>query len=174
MTLLTIILLLVFCMALIRKFHHNYVQLKFKYRVFALRDRLRRIALMGDIEIDDQLFDYYDKSFSKAISKSYYLTLFHVSLLAVKYYNQKEIIELEEYLIEQTKKNKKLQEIHNDYLMALREYLISQHYISIYLFILPVAKLAIGTHVVKKRFNQLLESILIFPETSPTKRFTAS
>ena len=174
MTLLTIILLVVFCMALIKRFHQNYVQLKFKYRVFALRDRLRRMVLMGDIDIDDQLFDYYDKSFSKAISKSYYLTLFHVSLLAVKYYNQKEIIEFEEYLNEQTGKNEKLRKIHNDYLLSLREYLVSQHYMSIYLFILPVAKLVIGTHLVKKKFNQLLEGILIFPETSHTKRFIAS
>ena len=173
-TTLAIIIIVLFLLALCRRLHQSYEALKFKYKLYALRDQLRKMAINNKIDSGSWLFDYYDNSFSKAISEAYYLTLFRVVILEFKYNDSKEFENFAKKVEFESRKYPELEQIRKAYFEAVKSYLLNQHYISVNFFIKPVAKLLIGASTTARKFNKLLEGILFFPETSDSRHHTAA
>ncbi len=163
--------LIMLILAVWRRFHQKYVNLKFKYDVYALRDELRLMAQNGVIDKDGFLFEYYDDSFSKAIAESYYITIFRIVLLAKKYELDPRYKELRSTLDNETKKIPEIQELKLRYAAAIQTYVTDQHYVSARMIIIPLIKLAHGTAWTTKKFSKWLKMVLVFPETSASEEY---
>ena len=159
-----IILTLTF-LAFWRAAHLKYVSLKFKYRLYELRDELRTLAINQEVDCDNWLFEYFDRSLSKAISQHYHITLFWLASLGYKYRNDKDLHELSRIITSEFKKVPKIGKIRKEYLEALTEYIEDQHYVT-HILVKPVIVVFIGASNAAKKVNDWIRDSLVFPETS--------
>lgn len=156
-----------------RGFQQKYATLKFRYKIYALRDHLRKMAIVGEIDEDDWTFSYFDKSFSKAISESYYITIFHLLMLAIAHSKDEQLQILSEELTEALEKNPQLQSLQADYIDAVIDYMKDQHYVSVTFIFKPLISLIFGAAVMGYYASRLVRGILIYPETSASNKFTS-
>ena len=163
---LVITIMVLFLLALWRKMHQKNEQLKFKYKVYALRDKIRYKAITGEIDPNHWLFDYYDNTFSKAISRSYYITLLSVLVLNFKHQDEEELHKFSKKLIKETEKEPVFREIYYEYLNALLHYIVMQHMVSMKFIIKPVALPIIGAKKLSEILEKYMKNLLYFPETS--------
>lgn len=161
---------IIFLLAFWRKMHQRYHWLVFKYKVYALRDQLRTLAYQGKIDKESWIFEYYDNTFSKAIGKSYYITGFYVSMLAYKYKDDEEFIQLKRKISIETKSNPVLEELTDSFVLAVKKYIREQHFVSITCIIAPILILLYGTQKVTQKFTESAANLLIWPDTSDSKR----
>ncbi len=165
----TIVLVLII-LSFWRYFHQKYATLKFKYKLYSLRDRLRKMAINGEIK-SEWIFEFFDTSLSKAISESYYITLFRLSTLAVIHENDQELVEFSKKLEKDLSIESNIKEIQESYFLAVKTYVLDQHYVSITFIIKPIVVLVFGTAAAASKFNQWLRGILVYPETSASEKF---
>lgn len=165
----TIVLILI-TLSFWRHFHQKYATLRFKYKIYSIRDSLRKMAIKGEIE-SNWMFDFFDTSLSKAISESYYITLFRLSTLALIHENNQELIKFSKKLDNSISANPKIKEIQEEYFLAVKSYVLDQHYVSINFVIKPLSVLIFGAATAASKFNQWLKGILVYPETSASEKF---
>ncbi len=167
-------LFLLIIIAYVRHLWQKQLEQKFKYKVYELRDRFRRMAIEGKVDASSDYFDYFDYTLSRAISQSYSLTIFYIVMLYLRNMSQvdsEESLALKKMLHEQLKANPELAALHAEYLYALAQYVIKQHYFTIRLVLFPLAKGLIGATRGRAAFDKFIESHLTFPETSGRANF---
>jgi len=169
-----VLILLLLVLIVWRRYHHNYAMLKFKYTIYSLRDQLRLMAINSELEKESWVFDFFDTSFSKAVSSSYYITLMRLSILSVVHEKDVALMAFSKKLEEEFAKNPKLQKLQQDYIDAVKSYVIDQHYISINFIVRPIVVLIFGTALAASKLNQWLKGILVYPETSASDHFAYS
>jgi hypothetical protein len=126
-----IITLLAFSLlAIVRKLHHYYATLKFKYAVYELRDMLRFAAIEGKINKKSFVFSYLDSTFSKAVKQSYFITLFHIITSGVIHEKDESLKEALSNLYKEVNKNSVAKKLLKDFTKAGRNYVFEQHYVS--------------------------------------------
>ena len=165
-TALVIIIMVLFLLAFWRRMHQSYEELRFKYRLYELRDNLRYKAIKGEVDPNHWLFDYFDNTLSKAISRSYYITLFSILGLNFKYQGKKEVTEFSKKLNDEIKNSPVYKEILDSYLKALGNYIIHQHAISAKFIIAPIAFAIFGVKRSYEIMKYNIENLFYFPETS--------
>lgn len=170
-TFFTISILILVVLGVWRKFHQSKANLKFKYDLYTLRDELRMMAYEEKIDNNSQIFDYFDYSLSKAISESHYITLFRVIALMFKHVHDEEFHKSFKQLERETNKYPELVSIKKRYNCAIQDYILDQHFVSGYCFMLPLAKLIKGTSWVARQVNKLVAGVLVYPETSASGNF---
>jgi hypothetical protein len=170
-TLFATILSLLFVIAFWRWIHISYEHRKFQYKVYELRDRLRLLAINGELESNSLIFDYLDFSFSKMIRKSYDISFFYMFCLNIIHPKNKEIINLLDEINTEINKSESLKKINTDYINALKTYLKEQHYVSFILFLRPVSRLMLGNNTAQKRYQDINQSSLYLPETSASIKY---
>lgn len=161
-----IVVFILVIIAIARYYHQNYVSLKFKYEIYSLRDNLRMAAIENRIDKDDQLFEYFDVSFSRVISESYYITLFRVIFLFFMYGDDKSVLEVNKIIDEETKKNPFYDHLRNEYHKCLRNYMVEQHYISFTFIIKPLSKIILSPAMAASKFKSILKGSFYLPEIS--------
>ncbi len=166
MEILVIIIGFLAILSLWRKLHQSYKERKFKYRVYGLRDELRRLVIEGKLSADNWIFEYYDKTFSIAICQSYYLTLFRLLMLKRIHFGDAELNEMKNKVDVETSKNPELVKIREKYLRATEKYIVGQHFVSFLTLILPFITAILGTKLITAAGRKFITNILVFPETS--------
>ena len=149
-----------------QRYHHKYLMTKFKYQIYSLRDRLRFLAINSKVDCESWVFDYFNHSFSKSIRSSYYITLFRLFILSIIHKNDKNLDNFYDQLMDEISKNEHLQKIQEEYVEAVKSYIIGQHFISTTFFIKPLSQLILGATKAAQELNRQLKGILIYPETS--------
>lgn len=140
MTFLSVLALLIGILILFlawRRMHQRAAQERFEYRIYALRDRLRRLVIDGKLNCNSELFQYYDATFSKIIEESYYLTFFYILLLKIAHYDDETIKEVLAEIEKKCQDYPQMQEIREEYLAAARAYLVEQHMITFKFLLKP-------------------------------------
>jgi len=163
----------IFVWAVLRRFHHRFVALKFKYRLYELRDELRRDAIQGGIDKDSWLFNYFDNTLSVQISQSYKLTLFRAIYLHFLYSENAEINTFRKKLDEELAQNSKYQDLYDRYAAALISYMFYQHDVSGNFIYYPIRLFHIVNEFITKRFKNWSKNYFIYPETSDYSHFAA-
>ena len=166
-------LALVFFLFIWKRVHIHYQTLIFKYKIYAVRDRLRLMAIKGEIDRNNWVFDYYDNTLSKVINESYYITLFRLCILFVKYRNFEPLQKLNIKLNEEIAKSEILRNIQKDFTEAVKEYVFEQHKITVKYILIPIIFPLIGLTVATVKLNSWINSITVFPDTSDSKRLIA-
>lgn len=169
-----ILILLLIVLAVWRRYHHNYAMLKFKYTIYSLRDQLRLMAINSELDKDNWVFDFFDTSFSKAVSSSYYITLIRLSILSVVHEKDEALVKFSKKLDDELSNNPKLKELQIQYIDAVKSYVFDQHYVSMNFIIKPIVVLIFGTAIAASKLNQWLKGILVYPETSASDNFAYS
>ena len=165
------LLLLFFVFAFWRKMNNSYSNLLFKYEIYKIRDQLRAKAIANEIPSDNWVFYYFDKSLSKTIAESYYITLFRMIVLVVLHGADEKLLEFNKKFQNEIEKNPELKSIHSSYMNSIKKYIISQHYVSIQYIIKPVLSPLVGTTRLASIFTKWARELLIFPETSESQKF---
>ena len=152
----------------LRKFHQNYSQLKFKYKLYELRDRVRRLKLEGKFDgKSDWLFDYYDQSFSKSISRSYFVTLYSLIIFSMRHGGDTQLKAFNKALYEEIEDSEDLQLLSKEYVDAVEYYVFDQHYISYKFVMRPILSLLLGA----KKMSEIISGVLTYPEVTVSNKY---
>ncbi len=160
--------------AITRKMYLALVSRRFRYKIFELRDRLRRLAIEEKVDKDSWVFEYYDKSFSKTITDYYYLTAFRLFGSAVKMKGDKEFEEFSVKLESELEKNHDVKKIVDEYYSAVANYVFNQHNISMKFFIIPILSPIIGMHNLGRGFNAWSNKAINTPDLSDSGKYLKS
>lgn len=171
--LLATILFLFILLANLRRHHQRYAEQKFRYELFTLRDKLRRLAIEGKIDCESKLFDFFDLTLSKAINEYYYITLIRLIVLNRKHSEDTKYKKAYDNLMKDCDSNKESKYIKNQYERVVTEYVIKQHYVS-YRFFKPVIMFFSAATIVKRKFREIIHSVAYLPETSATDKLVSS
>lgn len=167
----TVFLVLVF-LIFWRKVHIEYHTLLFKYKLYALRDKLRNLAIEGKIDSNNWIFDYYDNTLSKFVNQAYYVTLFRIVMLVLKNGGAKELSVFASKVNAEVEKIPELKSIQQEFVLACGKYIKEQHKIPYKCVAKPIIIPFIGgIAIFAKKFNMYLNALLVFPETSDSSRF---
>lgn len=100
---------------------------KYRYRVYALRDKLRQKAIDGKISPHSWVFDYLDSSFSKIIGQLDTLSIYKVGVLAILHKKDKGMQRFRKKISAELRKNEELDSIYQDYGKLLFEFFVERH-----------------------------------------------
>lgn len=172
----TLILVLVFAAAYwrLRNLFYNWLTLKYKYRLYALRDKTRRYAIEKKINQHDRFFDYLDTTICVSINSLSFLNIVTVVILFNRHKDQSDIIEISEMIGSATEKNKYAKELYDEYNSILNGFILSKHYMIKYLiffmfnFVFQILKIKLKFNTFKRN---AINSLSVYPETSTAGQF---
>lgn len=169
------LLFLLIVLANWRRHHHRLAEQQFRYEVYSLRDRLRRLAIEGKLDCNSRVFDFLDLSFSKAIKDHYYMTIFRLVALGKKHSKDMRFKKAYEEVMKEItlNPNNELLEIKNQYEQVVLKYIISQHFVTIKC-IEPLFAFFDTAAKSKRKFKEITKSVSYLPETSATAKFVQS
>lgn len=166
MIVLTAIIGILFIFSVWRRLHVQKEEEVFKSRMFALRDKLREHATAERIDKKNWIFQHFDRTFSKQINESYYITLYALAIMAYRYRDNKEVEHFQEKLKAETDNNPYLKQVHEEQLAIVKHYVVNQHLVTYWfarLFMgLPIEFISASISFVRNG----LKNVSIFPETS--------
>lgn len=164
--------MVLFILSLCRQLTQNYNERKFRYKLFAIRDRLRRLEIEGKIDHKNRIFDFYDLSLSKMINESYYITAFYVIMLSIKQKDNVKLNQIKALIDLETDKIPELKVIRQAQTKAVAKYIRNQHFVTFILlkFLLAPFK---GAYYISKKVKSLSESASFFPQTSAISNYSA-
>ena len=164
MTAIFLICVTLFILSVWRRFHHQLAEKKFKYRMFALRDRLRRMAIEEKIDCNHWYFRYMDRSFSHSIRDAYFLTLFRILWAGSKMKYEKSFVDFMRKLRVAEEEHPEVRQLLVQYQRDLHEYLVDQHYIGYTIFIKPLVSLFIGARKGQRKLTEAMKATLYVPK----------
>ena len=172
MNTLIFILAILILLAIGRHLYHRYLEIKFKYTLYKLRDRVRFLCVEDKLKSSDWIFNYFDLTISKTINESYSITLF--TLISLDFINNssedKKLQNFSEKFEKATDEVPELIEIKNDFIQAIKNYTVKQHFVT-ELILTPIVGAIIGTRNLKSKLNKWSKDSLVFPETSVSDDF---
>ncbi|MDA9563385.1 hypothetical protein N9R81_01775 [Flavobacteriales bacterium] len=162
----TISFFLLVILALWRKKHIDLATVRYKNKLFTLRDKLRRYEIEGKLGGDDQwVFDYLDKSISKLIKQSYYITFFYIFISNVKHEENESLTAFGAKLGKAIDGNHALKNIVDTLVSDTLFFIRDQHTVT-YLIVKVIANPIIGLNGLIRRMNGWVNNIIVLPETS--------
>ena len=154
-----------------RNLYYDRLELSYKHKLYALRDKLRMYAIQGEIDKNSWIFEYLDTSICRTISALDKLDIYLImaSFLERKKEEEKKKEAFTKLTLESATNNKFIKEIVVNYGKITLGYLISKHFL---LFKLPV--LLSSFQKLKKQKAKVAKNVnaLLFePETSSINDF---
>lgn len=156
----------IFLLAIWRRFHVHNSHVKFRHTLYALRDELRMKAIQGEIDSDFWLFNYYDKTISKQISNTYYITIFFIVSSAELHRNDEKLKNFRVELNNTLKKQPFYSDLDIRLKAATLELIKEQHYVSINFILTPILMPILGGITMYKAAKHELSQISSLPELS--------
>lgn len=146
--------------------------LKFKYRLYSIRDELRELTMNGLVNKDDWVFDYLDSSIAKTISFLEEFSIYKLLILYMIYHNNESLATTKEMLIKEFEKPAKehLFEVYKKYCRTLSEYTYDKHTEIRILMNLLFYSFQIKDFCTKN-WDKLNEGATEYPETSTLNKF---
>lgn len=135
-----------------------------RYRLFALRDKLRGLAIDGELESGSWLFGYLDSSIAKTIRVLPRFSLWRMIAMFLAYRNNPSVSEARRHLAQSLSRpeNRKFAEIHAEYISLMVTFLIRRHLTSV-----GVSLLAFSVFLgIKKVLRNMTEVATESPEAS--------
>lgn len=152
------LLLLIF---LFRSKRNDYLQQKYKYKLYALRDELRRLEAEKYKEDHLWAYRYFDKALSTTVKKSYHITFFYLAFLFLVHKYDSKTKKAMDKLNGILKDSPELRSISERFIEATHEYVVDQHLVSS-----MVLKPFIQTGYWAVVLKNMLAKIYVYPETS--------
>lgn len=163
-------LAILFMLALSRKLFQIYVKQKFEYRVFALRDRLRMLAIDGKLDPRSWEFSYTDNTLSKSIESSYYITLLSVTVFSMRAGDDPRQKEFRDKFNDMLDKSPDLKALFNDHAKAMVDYVFGQHLVTYQCILKPLLSIFIGAGLLRRRVESLVNRVLIVSDNNPNSQ----
>jgi hypothetical protein len=159
----------------IRNLYYKSLALKYKHKLYALRDKTRRYAIEKKISPNSKFFDYLDTSICVTIKELDYLNLLTVLLLSRRHRNDKKVKEFGRALEHITEQNKYAKELFAEYGVILVDYVGKKHYI-IRFCLKSTLSLLYRILNAKKQVGEIsdrIQSLRTYPETSSASLLVA-
>jgi hypothetical protein len=145
------------------------VLLDARFKLFALRDKLREAAIAGEAP-ENKWFEYLDTTITKSIDMLPRLTVWEVLGLVVAYREDESVIHAQTTLFQALglEENRKLAEIYGELVVRIGEVLFRRHLATRYMMyaVVFVVRRAQGF---KKRAAEI---VTVAPETSTLMQYT--
>lgn len=100
-----------------------------RYKLYALRDRLRETVMSGEVDGSSWLFSYLDSSIAKTIYMLPGFTLWRVLAMYVSYKDDERVLAARRHLSQSlaNPKNELFAEIHDEFMGLMVTFLIRRH-----------------------------------------------
>lgn len=109
--------------------YKHYVAHKYKYKIYALRDKLRDKAIDGLIK-REWYFSYLDDVLSRHVSELETVNIWAIIMLSYKRRNDKVVIDFRNRLNFALEKNEEFKNIYKEYLSTIGQFFIRKHLIT--------------------------------------------
>jgi hypothetical protein len=141
------------------------VSLKYQYRLYALRDKLRMHVINGKIKKEYWLFNFFDNSICKMIGYLDGLTIYSAVFLILKHKNDECPAKMFEKVQKELSCNRYLSDLDKEYNNIISDYFSERHNI-----LIPVVVFAFSTLNMLTKFKsegkKKVVNIKLLPETS--------
>ncbi len=139
-----------------------------KYRLYALRDALRELAMQGEIRSTNWVFQYLDSSIARTIASMSRITLLRVGIAAILYRDDDGLRRARAHLQQELEKtaNETLARIHLEYVVAVGLAVLERS-VSAW-FVLHAAP---NLFALSRRVSSAMEYPTEIPETSTLTEF---
>lgn len=166
--LIALVILFALCDRASRHSRIELLLLNSRFKLFKIRDELRRNAIRGQLETN-KWFDYLDTSLTKTIDQLPKLTIWQAFILFVHYKDDEQILNAERELMKALDEegNEKLSELYSNYLLSVAEFIFTRHR-SMRLSFKVLAKATGGLMKLK---NEMAKIISAAPETSTLLKY---
>lgn len=144
--------------------------LKYRYKFFGLRDKLRNEIIEGNIKKNDWTFDYLDSTLSKIVCKLDSITLWNAIILYLKYRNDNGFQSLSNNLHKRIVKNKSIEEIYVEFGVLLIKYVYDRHII-LTLTLKFLSNIFTTLASTKKKLKEAISELRETPETSTSLNY---
>lgn len=143
-----------------------------QFHLYTLRDRLRSLAMQKEVNPNHWVFLYLDSSIAKTVNVLNSLTLWKVLSIAWMYHRDVRILRAKNHLYSELNKscNKKLRDIHNEYLATLICFLIHRHTTVKLVLSKSISAIRLGVYI-QRRLRSALEIQTESPITSTLQEF---
>jgi hypothetical protein len=142
---------------------------KFELRLFHLRDKVREMAIAGEINKNDWTFNYYDSSISKMTSQIKMMNIWHAMYLAKTHKNDEKLKSFQEHLNQTFAKNANYKKIQQEYIGILREYMFEKHFFFLSIVLQSLVTTMQSINLLKQLKQNAANSVRklsVLPETS--------
>jgi len=149
------------------------LKLRLRFDLFALRDELRRAAILGEAPLN-QWFEYLDTTITKTIDNIESLNFWEISTLMVAHGSDKSILKAYDRLVSelQRQENWKLAEIYSNFINLNVKFLVRRHRGPVVTFT-ALAKIVVRADNLIDRCSDLVRRVLASaPETSTLLRYS--
>ena len=153
---LMIILVLLLC-CYFRMLWQRYVSLRYQHKLYALRDRLRMLAIEGKVGLGDWVFQFLDSSISRAVHRVPKTTLWSEFPKALFSSRRAKAKTMHAHLDQSLHSNPHLQEIFEEFGRLLVISTFEKHRYSVLALIIPIGSTLLTSRSVK---NKVRSSIL--------------
>lgn len=143
--------------------------LQYRYRFFALRDRLREKAIAKEVDCDHWMFDFYDNSLCGIVDSLPRINIYYTIALFLLHRKQGKFLKFRAKLSEGLKEDPEFKEIDDEFTALLNGFMESRH-----VFFFGFLKLGVISVVtpylifqqVKSTVSQSTSELRMYPETS--------
>lgn len=112
-------------------YYKKYLTLKYRYRFYALRDKVRFAGISEEFDVNSWEFSFLDNSIGSIIEKAEILNLWSSILLNYRNRNNPESIAFKRKVELSRAKHPLFRELHDEYRMLLTDYIIKKHTITL-------------------------------------------
>jgi hypothetical protein len=117
-------------------YYKRYLILKYRYNLYAFRDKFRDSTISGSIDNKDWTFDYLDSSISKAINELPLANFWTFLTLTLIHKNDKNIVEFSRHLDLSVIRNKEFEKFYNEFGSLIGRFIVQSHIITLIIFII--------------------------------------
>lgn len=163
------ILFLIFILCVIlfvnRKLRRDVIIQKYQFKIYKLRDELREKLIDDEINPNNWLFDYLDRSFAKAAKVLKDLTFYKAIYLTSTHKNDDKFLALIKHMEIGFKGDPVLKDIHERYSKLLIYYFIERHF-AVFAWAISIIASVFYLKKFKNIIFELGRNTTVLPETS--------
>lgn len=153
-----------------RNLYHRRLITKHRYKLYAVRDGLRRVVIEGQAKKDSWIFNYLDSSISKSIQYLDCLNLYTLISLAYKLRNSDEFKEFDIQIKENLANENYFQEYYDEYNSIMTSFIRSKHHLTFFILRLGFESILMSYEVVqgiRYFIKNLAAAMNLLPEPKP-------
>jgi hypothetical protein len=164
----------IFILGLVRRNFQKNIELEYRYKFFALRDKLRELAIEGKIKKQNWEFNYLDSSLCKTVNQLSNINLIDAFYIHLKHKNDPKKEKFKQHLNLILEKDKEFSKIYSQYGVLLVQYICRRHLVIT--MSIGVGLFSIITSIeyfnrIAFRFKQLIKEMRETPENSTAHQY---
>lgn len=169
LNIISLIFALLFICCVIRRYRNDYLNLKYRFKFYALRDKLREQVIKEKINKNTWTFEYIDCTLSKIVNDLSNMSIYKIVLLNKIHKRDNRFISFKRHLTVALAKDNEIRLIYEEFGKLILMYFFDRH-LSVILFsntIYGLAKTTVKTFKITAKLTSKLKEYILNAPTLP-------